>query len=78
MDAGELDAAVDQIAQRLASGASKAIQWTKQSINIQLKQAAHAVLDASMALEALSNATEDHREAVKAFREKRKPNFVGR
>ena len=31
-----------------------------------------------MALEALSNRTEDHREAVEAFREKRKPKFVGR
>lgn len=78
VDPGELDSTVDQIAQRLASGASKAIQWTKQSINIQLKQVAHSVLDASMALEALSNATEDHREAVRAFRDKRKPNFVGR
>ena len=29
-----------RLAQRLANGASKAIQWTKQSINIQLKHAA--------------------------------------
>ena len=78
VEASELDAAVDQLAQRLANGASKAIQWTKQSINIQLKHVAQSVLDASMALEALSNLTEDHREAVAAFREKRKPKFVGR
>lgn len=78
VEAGELDACVDQLAQRLANGAAKAIQWTKQSINIRLKEVAHAVLDASMALEALSNHTVDHREAVAAFREKRKPQFVGR
>ena len=42
----ELDAAVDAIAQRLANGAAKAIQWTKQSINIRLKEVAHSILDA--------------------------------
>lgn len=75
--AEELDKAVDQLAQRLANGASKAIQWTKQSINIGLKQLASSVMDASMALEALSNLTKDHQEAVNAFREKRQPKFTG-
>jgi enoyl-CoA hydratase len=36
------------------------------------------VIDASLAYEALSNLTEDHQEAVNAFREKRKPVFKGR
>ena len=75
--AEELDKAVDQLAQRLANGASRAIQWTKQSINIGLKQLASSVMDASMALEALSNLTKDHQEAVNAFREKRQPKFTG-
>jgi enoyl-CoA hydratase len=75
--AGELDKVVDDFAQRLANGASKAVQWTKLSINIGLKQVATAVLDASMAYEALSNNTKDHAEAVAAFREKRQPRFTG-
>lgn len=75
--AEELDKTVDQLAQRLANGASKAIQWTKQSINIGLKQLVSSVMDASMALEALSNLTKDHQEAVNAFREKRPPKFTG-
>ena len=73
----ELDAAVDQFAQRIANGPSRAIQWTKQSVNIRLKNVAHSIMDASIALEALSNITKDHQEAVAAFREKRKPTFTG-
>lgn len=75
--AAQLDARVDEFAQRLAAGAQRAIQWTKISINIGLKQLAHSVLEASMAYEALSNHTADHREAVDAILEKRDPKFTG-
>jgi len=75
--AGELDQVVDAFAQRLAKGASKAIQWTKLSINLGLRQVVDSVLDASMAYEALSNYTKDHAEAVAAFRDKRPPRFTG-
>lgn len=74
----ELDTRVDAMALRLASGAAQAIQWTKASINIGLKQLAHSIMDASIAYEGLSNMTADHQEAVNAFREKRKPVFQGR
>ncbi len=73
----DIDAVVDEMAQRLAQGPARAIQWTKASVNIGLKQLAHSVLDASMAYEVISNHTQDHREAVAAFREKRKPQFCG-
>jgi hypothetical protein len=36
------------------------------------------VLDASMALEHETMRMQDHREATKAFAEKRKPNFTGK
>jgi enoyl-CoA hydratase len=75
--ADQIDKAVDDFAQELLGGAMRAIQWTKLSINIGLKQIAHAVLDASVAYEALSNMTADHREAVSAMREKRAPQFKG-
>ncbi|MGP3791507.1 enoyl-CoA hydratase/isomerase family protein [Pseudomonas sp. B392_1p] len=74
----ELDVKVQEMASRLANGAANAIQWTKASINIALKQVVTSVIDASLAYEALSNLTEDHQEAVNAFREKRKPVFKGR
>lgn len=76
--AADLDRVVDEFAQELLDGAMRAIQWTKLSVNIGLKQLAHAVLDTSTAYEALSNVTADHREAVQALREKRSPRFTGK
>jgi len=75
--ASELDARVNQFADRLAHGATKAIRWSKLSANIGLKQLAHSIMDASLAYEAMSNVTRDHQEAVNAFREKRQPKFEG-
>jgi enoyl-CoA hydratase len=75
--AGELDAAADAFAQRMAGGARRAIQWTKATINVGLKQAAAAVLEAGAAYEMLSNHTRDHAEAVGAFRARREPKFGG-
>lgn len=77
LPAEELDAYVDGYAERLANGATRAIQMTKMATNVALKQVVHSALDASFAFEFLSNYTKDHREAVAAFREKRKPVFTG-
>lgn len=72
-----LDSEVDKMAKRLAAGASKAIRWSKVSVNIGLKQLAHSIMDTSISYELMSNLTKDHQEAVNAFREKRRPNFTG-
>jgi len=76
--AADLEQRVGQFADKLAAGATKAIRWTKLSANIGLKQLAHSIMDASLAYEALSNSTQDHQEAVNAFREKRSPVFSGK
>ncbi|HVZ06709.1 enoyl-CoA hydratase-related protein [Rhodopila sp.] len=76
--AADLDTRVNYIADRLARGATKAIRWTKTCVNLQLRQIAHAQLDASLAYEALTNIGADHQEAVNAFKEKRRPQFTGR
>ena len=73
--AAELDAKVAGIVGKLANGATKAIRWSKVAVNIPLRQLAHSMMDASLAYEVVSNRTADHREAVAAFREKRKPRF---
>lgn len=72
-----LDAAVDKFVERLSSGATRAIRYTKIAVNIGLRQLAHTLMDASIAYESMTNETADHREAVRAFIEKRKPEFTG-
>ncbi|MBN3755621.1 enoyl-CoA hydratase/isomerase family protein [Paraburkholderia sp. Tr-20389] len=76
--AAELDARVDQFADRLAAGATNAIRWTKISVNIGLKQLAHSIMDTCISYEWLASKTDDHREAVNALLEKRKPVFTGK
>ena len=65
-----------ELAQELADGPTWAIRWSKLSVNKWLKQQANLILDASLAYEMMTFNTADHREAAKAFVEKRKPNFV--
>jgi enoyl-CoA hydratase len=71
----ELDGAVDAFCQKLLAGASRAINWTKVLMNMELKRVASAVLEAGMAYEALSVRTAELREGVQALKEKRKPVF---
>ena len=47
----ELDDKVYSLARRLASGASKSIRWTKQVVNIPLRQLAHSMMDLSLSVE---------------------------
>lgn len=65
-----------ELAQELADGPTWAIRWSKLAVNKWLKQQANLILDASLAYEMMTFNTKDHEEAVKAFIEKRKPNFV--
>ena len=73
----ELDVTVDRWAQRWANGARNAIQWTKATLNLGLKEQAARMLDAGLAYEMTSLQSKDHLEAVHAFQEKRKPQFTG-
>jgi 2-(1,2-epoxy-1,2-dihydrophenyl)acetyl-CoA isomerase len=68
----------DEIARRLASGPTVAFRYMKENLN----RAMAGEIDDCLDLEATHHvhcaATEDHREAVKAFVEKREPVFNGR
>ena len=65
-------------ATRLANGPSKAIRWTKVSVNKILRDTANLVLDTSLALEKHCFHTQDHQEAIRSFVEKRAPKFTGK
>jgi enoyl-CoA hydratase len=73
----ELDEHVYGLARRIAKGASKSIRWTKQAVNLPLRQLAYSTMDLSLSLETRSNLTRDHQEAVTAFANRRKPVFTG-
>ncbi len=75
LPAAELDDAVDAFCERLLQGSTNAIRWTKVLVNLELKRVANAVMDAGIAYESVTVRSADHREGVRALREKRKPNF---
>lgn len=55
-----------------------AVNWTKYSINKLIRDNMNAAFDLSLALELLSFGTDDRKEAIAAFIEKRKGNYTGR
>jgi enoyl-CoA hydratase len=75
--AAELLDAAGNLAERLANGPAMAIRATKASVNRLLRDAIDLVLDTSLERERLCLRTNDHREAVAAFFEKRPPTFTG-
>jgi enoyl-CoA hydratase len=76
--AGDLQAEALAFAERLAAGAPLAVRYTKLAINQLVKQALTTAFDYSTALEVLTFASDDHREALRALSAKEAPRFAGR
>jgi 2-(1,2-epoxy-1,2-dihydrophenyl)acetyl-CoA isomerase len=76
--AGSLMAETSALAKRLASGPAIAYGYMKANINAALTADFRTLLDREAVGQTLTGRTEDHREAVKAFLEKRQPTFKGR
>ncbi|HJT41430.1 MAG TPA: enoyl-CoA hydratase-related protein [Sphingobium sp.] len=74
----QLDDHVATIARRLCDMPSHAVNYTKASLNVALKQMTGAAFETSVAYQAYSMKTDDFKEATKAFVEKRKGDFKGR
>jgi enoyl-CoA hydratase len=72
-----LDKAME-IAERLAAGAPKAIAASKMAVNAYLRSVSSMIMPIGLQYEENSMRSADHKEAVKAFQEKRKPNFTGK
>jgi enoyl-CoA hydratase/carnithine racemase len=75
--ADQLDDAITEYVNKVINNPPRAVQWTKVAVNIGLKQVANSIMDASLVYEILSGRTDDHREALQALAEKRKPVFTG-
>jgi enoyl-CoA hydratase len=70
-----LDETVNAFANRLVGGAQLAIRYSKMTVNVALRQLASSIMDVGLGYESVTNASSDHREALAAMREKRKPVF---
>ena len=75
-DAALLDAA-KALAERIAVNPPYAVRMAKRLLIEGRHSRLDTLLELSASLQALAHATEDHREAVNAFLEKRKPEFKG-
>jgi 2-(1,2-epoxy-1,2-dihydrophenyl)acetyl-CoA isomerase len=74
----ELAAETKALAERLANGPSVALRYMKRNLNVALHGDLAVGLDSEAYGMLRSRASEDHKEAARAFVEKRKPVFLGR
>ncbi len=74
----DLVARTEEIARRLAAGPTVAYRYMKENLNRALAGEVDDCLDLEATHHVHCGATEDHREAAKAFVEKREPVFQGR
>ena len=69
---------VHAFARRIASGPRVAYSYMKANLNAAASADARTLLEREALGQSLTGLTEDHKEAVNAFLEKREPKFVGR
>lgn len=76
--ADELDATVTGLAQRFAQGPTRAIGLTKRVLNRAVSSSLAETLEYEAEIQDIAIRTDDHKEGVTAFLQKRHPNFRGR
>jgi enoyl-CoA hydratase/carnithine racemase len=73
----ELLAEARKLADRIAVNPSHAVRMTKRLLWESRSGTLPTLLEMSASMQALAHATDDNKEAIAAFLEKRKPNFTG-
>lgn len=76
--AAQLDTAVSECANHLAKAPTKSIGIIKKMLNKSATSSLDDMLDYEAYCQETAGATHDHQEGVKAFLEKRKPEFLGK
>ena len=74
---GELEKAATEWAERLAAGPTKALGLAKRLLNRSLEQTVDQSLAEEALVQELVTGTNDIKEGMRAFAEKRDPNFTG-
>ncbi len=75
--AADFDAEVRQRARRLADGPRLAYRYMKENLNRAVSGELGECMDLEVTHHVRTGLTEDHREAAKAFVERREPRFTG-
>jgi 2-(1,2-epoxy-1,2-dihydrophenyl)acetyl-CoA isomerase len=76
--AAELERTIMELAERLARGPTKAYGLIKRTLNKGLSSDLDSLLDYEATIQEIASLSEDHREGVTAFLEKRSPQFKGK
>jgi 2-(1,2-epoxy-1,2-dihydrophenyl)acetyl-CoA isomerase len=76
--AEELESTTRELALRLAKAPTKAIGLAKRAINRALTMDLDQALEYEVYGQETAGASDDHKEGIAAFLEKRTPNFTGR
>lgn len=77
VQADQLMLTTRELAAKMAQGPTKAIGLTKRALNKSIISDLETVLQYESYMQEIAGATSDHTEAVRAFLEKRKPDFRG-
>ena len=75
--AGQLREATEALARQLAAMPTRALGLTKRAFNQAVLPQLAERLDYEAHLQEIAGQTSDHREGIRAFREKRRANFTG-
>ncbi|MHB8571845.1 MAG: enoyl-CoA hydratase/isomerase family protein [Candidatus Dormibacteria bacterium] len=78
VDDDQVEAVAQGLAAQLATGPTRAYGAAKRLVNQSARTDLATALDSEAALQAICFATDDAREGVSAFLEKRRPSFTGR
>jgi 2-(1,2-epoxy-1,2-dihydrophenyl)acetyl-CoA isomerase len=73
-----LSSQVAEIASRIAHGPLTSYRYMKANVNLAATTDFRTMLDREAETHLRCGMTEDHKEGVRAFMEKRHPNFIGR